>query len=166
MRLQALEDLIASTDRKVIVFAPFKHTLHGIHKHLIAEGYDVAPPIDGDVPQHQRNTIFGMFQNTANYRIPPAHPGTMAHGLMLTSADTIYLVRLDFVERDVWSRPTPRIRLVGQRHRQQILMLQATSPPSAGFYHPAEQAGPGAGQAFLELFEENLATEVNRGGRS
>jgi SNF2 family DNA or RNA helicase len=125
LRLQALEDLIASTDRKVIVFAPFKHTLHGIHKHLAGAGYDVAPYIDGDVLQTERNRIFSRFQNTPSYKVLPAHPGTMAHGLTLTAADTIIWFA-PISSNETFEQANARIRRVGQRHRQQILMLEAT----------------------------------------
>ena len=125
LRLQALEDLIASTDRKVIVFAPFKHTLHGIHKHLDQAGYDVAPYIDGDVGQSERNKIFTAFQNTPKYKVLPAHPGTMAHGLTLTAADTIIWFA-PISSNETFEQANARIRRVGQRHRQQILMLEAT----------------------------------------
>ena len=126
LRLQALEDLIASTDRKVIVFAPFKHTLHGIHKHLTDAGYDVAPYIDGDVLQTERNRIFSAFQNTPRYKVLPAHPGTMAHGLTLTAADTIIWFA-PISSNETFEQANARIRRVGQRHRQQILMLEATA---------------------------------------
>ena len=125
LRLQALEDLIASTDQKVIVFAPFKHTLHGIHKHLDQAGYDVAPFIDGDVIQSERNKIFSAFQNTPKYKVLPAHPGTMAHGLTLTAADTIIWFA-PISSNETFEQANARIRRVGQRHRQQILMLEAT----------------------------------------
>ena len=115
-------------------------------------GYDVAPPIDGDVPQHQRNTIFSTFQNTANYRILPAHPGTMAHGLTLTSADTI-IWYAPISSNETFEQANARIRRVGQRHRQQILMLQATAAERR--VYQILQSKQDLQDKLLELFEEN-----------
>ena len=76
----------------------------------------------------QKHSIY--FQNTSSVKALVAHPVCMSHGLTLTAADTI-----------VWFSPTTsletfeqanaRIRRIGQRHRQQIIMLQST---------PAERA--------------------------
>ena len=152
LRLQALEDLIASTDRKVIVFAPFKHTLHGIHKHLEAAKYDVAPYIDGDVTQSERNRIFSAFQNTPTYKVLPAHPGTMSHGLTLTTADTI-IWYAPISSNETFEQANARIRRVGQRHRQQILMLQAT--PVEKRVYDILQNKQDLQDKLLELFEGN-----------
>ena len=152
LRLQALEDLIASTDRKVIVFAPFKHTLHGIHKHLEKAGYDVAPYIDGDVTQAERNRVFSKFQNTPDYKVLPAHPGTMAHGLTLTAADTI-IWYAPISSNETFEQANARIRRVGQRHRQQILMLQAT--PVEKRVYDILQNKQDLQDKLLEMFEGN-----------
>lgn len=124
-RLQRLLDDVEATERKVIVFVPYKHALAGIHETLTKEGFDVAQPVSGDMPQSQRNAIFAAFQQTDKYKVLPAHPQCMAHGLTLTAASTI-----------IWFSPTPdleifeqanaRIRRVGQKSRQQILMYQST----------------------------------------
>ena len=124
-RLQALEDLILSTDRKVIVFAPFRHTLDGIHKHLSKAGYDVANPISGDMPQTERNEIFNHFQNTSKYKVIAAHPKTMAHGLTLTAADTIVWFA-PITSNETFEQANARIRRIGQRHKQQVLLMHAT----------------------------------------
>jgi SNF2 family DNA or RNA helicase len=124
-RLDALSDLVEGAARKVIVFVPFKHALAGIHARLTKEGFDVAPPISGDTPANERGRIFNVFQNTDKHKVLAAHPQCMAHGITLTAADTI-----------VWFSPTPdleifeqanaRIRRVGQKHKQQVLMFQST----------------------------------------
>jgi SNF2 family DNA or RNA helicase len=124
-RLQRLLDDVEATERKVIVFVPYKHALAGIYETLSKAKFDVARPVSGDMPQSERNAIFAAFQNTDKYKVLAAHPQCMAHGLTLTAASTI-----------IWFSPTPdleifeqanaRIRRVGQKSRQQILMYQST----------------------------------------
>ena len=123
-RLEALVDAVNATDRKVIVFVPFKHALAGIAKRLTSEGYDVRE-ISGDTPKGDRDNIFNLFQNTSAVKVIVAHPMTMAHGLTLTAADTIiWFAPLPNLE--IFEQANARIRRVGQKHRQQILMFQAT----------------------------------------
>jgi SNF2 family DNA or RNA helicase len=52
-RIDALMDAIESTDRKVLVFAPFKHALAGISAALTSQGYEHAT-VDGDTPASTR----------------------------------------------------------------------------------------------------------------
>lgn len=123
-RLTALVDAVNATDQKVIVFVPFVHALAGIKAKLTSEGYDVRA-VSGDTPKSERDDIFNLFQNTGAIKVIVAHPQCMAHGLTLTAASTI-----------IWFAPTPnleifeqanaRIRRIGQKHKQQILMFQAT----------------------------------------
>ena len=123
-RLTALVDAINATDQKVIVFVPFVHALDGIKARLTSGGYDVRQ-VSGSTPKSERDEIFNLFQNTGAIKVICAHPQCMAHGLTLTAASTI-----------IWFAPTPnleifeqanaRIRRIGQKHKQQILMFQAT----------------------------------------
>lgn len=123
-RLTAVVDAVNSTDRKVIVFVPFKHALAGVAKRLTEEGHDVRE-VSGDTPRGERDNVFNLFQNTQAVKVIVAHPACMSHGLTLTAADTI-----------IWFAPVPnletfeqanaRIRRIGQKHKQQILMFQAT----------------------------------------
>lgn len=123
-RLTALVDAVNSSDRKIIVFVPFVHALEGIRARLASEGYDVRA-VSGATPRGERDQIFNLFQNTSGVKVICAHPQCMAHGLTLTAADTI-----------IWFAPVPnleifeqanaRIRRIGQKHRQQILMFCAT----------------------------------------
>jgi len=123
-RLDAVVDIVNATDRKVIVFVPFKHALAGISKRLTSEGYDVRE-ISGDTPKKDRDETFTLFQNTSAVKVIVAHPATMAHGLTLTAADTIvWFAPLPNLE--IFEQANARIRRVGQKHKQQILMLQST----------------------------------------
>lgn len=123
-RLNAIVDIVNSTDRKVIVFAPFVHALEGIAKRLTSEGYDVRT-ISGDTPKSERDESFNLFQNSSAIKVLVAHPQTMAHGLTLTAADTI-IWAAPITSLEIFLQANARIRRVGQKHKQQIIMLQAT----------------------------------------
>lgn len=152
-RLTALVDAINSTDRKVIVFVPFVHALEAIKKRLTLEGYDVRS-VSGATARGEREETFNLFQNTDSVKVIVAHPQCMAHGLTLTAADTI-----------IWFAPTPnleifeqanaRIRRIGQKHKQQVLMFSATKAEQK--MYAKLRAKQKVQDMLLELFAE--ATE-------
>lgn len=154
-RIQALMDAIESTDRKVLVFAPFKHALGGISEALTSEGYEHAV-IDGDTPATERARIFSLFQNTDKYRIILAHPQCLAHGITLTAADTVIWFA-PVMSLEIYDQANHRIRRVGQAHKQLILHLQST-PVERKIYKMLQNKQKIQDQ-LLKLFEED--TDLN-----
>jgi SNF2 family DNA or RNA helicase len=124
-RLEALTDAIASTNEKVIVFAPFTHALAGIKERLERDGIETAI-ISGDTPKGDRDGIFSAFQGTSKYKVIAAHPATMSHGLTLTAADTIVWFG-PTTSLEIFEQANARIRRIGQTKKQQILMFQGTA---------------------------------------
>lgn len=124
LRLEALVDAVMSTNQKVIVFVPFKHALHGIVERLEKEGVDCRQ-VSGDTPKGQRDQIFATFQSTNMIKVLAAHPQCMSHGLTLTAADTIIWFA-PTTSLEVFEQANARIRRIGQKHKQQILMFQST----------------------------------------
>lgn len=121
-RVDMLIELVEEAARKVIIFAPYRHHIAGLSKHLDAAGIEHAV-VHGDVKD--REEIFGFFQNTDKYRVLLAHPQCMAHGVTLTAADTI-IWYLPTASLEIYEQANARIRRVGQKHKQQILHLQGT----------------------------------------
>ncbi len=124
-RLDAMMNIINDTDRKVIVFSPYTHALGGIVTRLGKEGVECAK-IDGSVSVKDRSTIFPLFQNTDKYKVLAAHPVSMSHGLTLTAADTIIWFG-PTTSLETFEQANARIRRIGQKHKQQIIMLQSTA---------------------------------------
>jgi len=151
IRLQALEDMIASTNRKVIVFVPFKHALYGLVDYLASRGHDVAPPVSGDTSQTERNTIFSAFQGSSKYKVLAAHPACMSHGLTLTAADTIIWFG-PITSLETFSQANARITRIGQKHRQQVIMLQSTAVERK--IYSLLQRKQAVQERLLEMFEE------------
>lgn len=86
-RLQALAEIIGETEYKALVFVPFVHAVDGVTAYLKHKGFDVAK-VYGDTLAGERDQIFTAFQQSERYDVIVAHPGTMAHGLNLSAADT------------------------------------------------------------------------------
>jgi SNF2 family DNA or RNA helicase len=123
-RITALLDIIASADRKVIVFSPFKSATSGISEALKKEKIEFAE-VTGDTPHKQRSEIFTAFQGTDKYKVLNAHPECMAHGLTLTAADTIVWFG-PVTKLETYEQANARITRVGQAHKQQIIKLVGT----------------------------------------
>lgn len=123
-RVEALMDAINATDRKVLVFAPFKHALAGISDALTLEGIEHAV-VSGDTSEKERSQVFNLFQNTGKYRVLLAHPQCLAHGITLTAADTIIWFA-PVTSLEIYDQANARIRRIGQKHKQLVLHLQST----------------------------------------
>lgn len=149
-RIEALMDIIADTDKKLLVFVPFKHALEGISSALTREVIEHAV-VSGDTPASDRAQIFNLFQNTQKYRVLAAHPQCLAHGITLTAATTIVWFA-PVMDLEIFEQANRRIRRVGQKLKQQIIMLQST-PVEKKIYGMLQRKQKVQSQ-LLELFEE------------
>ena len=150
-RLQALIDTIAAAERKVIVFVPFVHALNGIKERLIAEGID-CETVSGDTSRTERDRLFSLFQSTDKVRVIIAHPQCMAHGVTLTSADTIIWFA-PTTSLEIFEQANARIRRVGQKHKQLVLMFQATDAERK--IYSRLRSKQKVQNSLLEMFEDN-----------
>ena len=150
-RIEALIDAINATDRKVLVFAPFKHALSGISDALTSEGYEHAV-VDGDTDPKKRATVFNLFQNTDKFKVLAAHPKCLAHGITLTAADTVIWFG-PIPDLEIYDQANHRIRRVGQQHKQLILHLQST-PAEKKIYRMLQQKQKVQNE-LLTLFEDH-----------
>lgn len=149
-RLDALIDSVNGSNRKVLVFVPFKHALAGISQALTKEGIEHAV-VSGDTPASERSQVFNLFQNTDKYKVIAAHPQCLAHGITLTAADTVIWFG-PVTSLEIFNQANARIRRVGQQHKQLYLKFCAT-PVEKKIY--AMLDGKQNVQArLLELFEE------------
>lgn len=159
-RVDQLLEIIDQNIRKVLVFAPYRHCLEGLSKIMSERSANDGGPIEHCVVHGQtseRDQIFNAFQNTNKYKVLLAHPQCLAHGLTLTVADTIVWYG-PLADLDIYDQANARIRRVGQKHKQQILHLQAT-PVEKKIY--ALLRGKARVQdQLLDLFEEATAGKI------
>jgi SNF2 family DNA or RNA helicase len=122
-RIAAMLDLIQASEHKVLVFVPYRHAIEGIVDICgrLKVPFDYCM-IHGDTKD--RETLFNAFQNSPQYKVMFAHPGVIHHGLTLTSADTV-IWTCPIASLDVYEQANARIIRVSQKHKQQILHLQA-----------------------------------------
>lgn len=123
-RLERLVDDIEACAEKVLVFVPFVHTLDGIVTHLGKHKIECAA-VSGDTPAGERAKIFNLFQNTNKIKVIVAHPQCMSHGLTLTAATLIIWFGPN-ASLETFDQANARIRRVGQKHKQLILMYAGT----------------------------------------
>ena len=123
-RIDALVETIDQAEQKVLVFVPFIHALDGISAALAKEGIDHAV-VSGATAANTRAEVFNDFQNTTRYKVLLAHPQCLAHGITLTTANTIVWYA-PVTSLEIYEQANARIRRVGQQHKQLILHLQST----------------------------------------
>lgn len=150
-RMNTLVDLIDSTSRKVLVFSPYTHVVAGIAKRLTTEKMDFRT-VTGATSQRERDEIFPLFQRTDAVRVLNAHPACMAHGLTLTAADTVIWYG-PITSLEMFEQANARIRRIGQKHKQQVLMLQST--PAERRIYSLLRAKQKVQDTILELFALN-----------
>lgn len=148
-RIDALTDALDEAEGKVIVFAEFIPTTERLHGILQKKGYDTAL-VNGEVSKRARDVIFNDFQNSMTPRVLVAHPKCMAHGLTLTTADTIIWF-CPTTSYEIYEQACARISRPGQKRKQLIIHLTGT-PVEAKLYKRLQQKASTQG-ALLELFE-------------
>lgn len=87
-RMNLLLEILAETDRKVLIFAMFRSSIDAILTFLTKHNISVGV-IHGGVPANKRGDIINMFQNTPLPQVMLMQPQATAHGITLTAADTV-----------------------------------------------------------------------------
>ena len=87
-RLGVLMEVLEETQRKVLVFAPYRHSIDTISTYLTKQNI-TNMQIHGDISASKRGFIFKKFQEEQDPRVLVIQPQSAAHGVTLTAADTI-----------------------------------------------------------------------------
>jgi len=122
-RVAATKEIIEEAGEKVIVFVPLTGTLHMLEREL-SKLWTVGV-VNGAVSASKRNQIFHDFQHEKDPRVLIAHPGTMAHGLTLTSASTIIWYG-PIASNEQYVQANGRIERIGKRHVSNVVHIEAT----------------------------------------
>ena len=154
-RLNALLEVLEETDRKVIVFVPFKHAIAKISEFLQANGQATAI-INGDVSLSDRTSIFKSFQQPgAEPRIVLIQPQAAAHGVTLTAADTVVFwgPPLGF---ETYHQCIARADRIGQNATKVTVHLFVSSEVERRLYRRLNDLTK-ANVDLVELFEEEFS---------
>lgn len=122
-RINLVKEVIEEAGEKVILFVPLTGTLHMLEKEL--SKYWTVGVVNGEVSSTQRNKIFYDFQHQKDPHVLIAHPGTMAHGLTLTSASTIIWYG-PINSNEVYVQANGRIERIGKRNVSNVIHIEAT----------------------------------------
>lgn len=87
-RLAVLMEVLEETERKVLIFASYRHSIDTIATYLQQHGV-IAEQIHGDVSPAKRTRIFKEFQEKPEPRVLVIQPQAASHGVTLTAADTV-----------------------------------------------------------------------------
>ena len=124
-RLRVVQEIVESTDHKVIVFVPFVSAVNHVAAVLRQEGHTVEC-IHGGVSKNERDRIFRAFQHGDELKVLVAQPAAMSHGLTLTAANTIVWYA-PVHSNDTFVQANGRITRPGQKNNQYIVMLEGTT---------------------------------------
>lgn len=136
-RLSVLKEAMEEADcgpkgeGKCLIFAPFTSTVNLLRKHLddwYKKGHadtGAIRQITGSVSPKERAEIVSKFQSAGVPRIIIADPGTMAHGLTCTAANTIiWYAPTDKPES--WAQGNERILGASQKNTTLVVKIAIT----------------------------------------
>ena len=119
-RLEVLEEVVEESEGKVIVFVPLTAVLENVAARL-SKRWTVAK-VHGETSKSERDQIFGNFQRTDDPHVLVANPGTMSHGLTLTSATNIVWYA-PIYSNDTYEQACARVRRPGQTRTTVIVHI-------------------------------------------
>jgi len=123
-RINAVLEVIRETNRKVLVFVPFTHTIELLRDVLEKEKIS-CEVINGKVNLNKRSQIVADFQSLPDPRVLIIQPQAASHGLTLTEADTIiWYAPVTSVE--TYLQANARIDRPGQKHPMTIVHISGS----------------------------------------
>jgi SNF2 family DNA or RNA helicase len=135
-KFKELDELFEFSERKLIVYAPFKFCLPMIAKRYQDQGFKIGI-VSGDTPKRQRNDLFKQFQD-GDLEMLVAHPQCMAHGLTLTRSNVIaWWGPID--NFDIYDQACGRIKRTGQAKAQYICHLACSKAELAVYKRNASK---------------------------
>jgi SNF2 family DNA or RNA helicase len=122
-RIKLVNELIEQAGEKVIIFVPLTGALNMLVEQL-GKHWSVAF-VDGSVSANKRNKIFQDFQERDDPHVLIAHPGTMSHGLTLTSASSIIWYG-PINSNDQYVQANGRVERIGKRTVSNVIQIVST----------------------------------------
>ena len=151
-RLDTILDVIAETDRKVVIFGTYRTSNLMLQEELTKAGYK-AGRIDGSVGAAERAKILEAFDNDPKLRVLVLNTTAAAFGLELAAADTMVFNGPPMLGGFVYAQALERLSSAKQTAKNINIVHIVGSPEEArGFQQLA--AGKQMGDAINSLFEE------------
>jgi len=176
-RVDAVKEIIETSEGKVIVFVPLTGALESIaveiakmfrsEKHLVETVTDkleggiglnsMVAVVHGGTSKTQRDRVFKEFQQQDEPRVLVANAQTMSHGLTLTAATTIVWYA-PVHSNEIYEQACARVRRPGQNKKTVIVHIAGT-PMEQTIYKrlAAKQSMQGV---LLDMVQENNGVEA------
>ena len=123
-RINVVLEVIQEASNKVLIFAPFTHTIDLLKERMDKEGISAAV-INGAVPANKRGDIIQQFQENPDPHVLIIQPQAASHGLTLTAADTIiWYAPVTSVE--TYLQANARIDRAGQKNAMTIVHVHGS----------------------------------------
>lgn len=122
-RIDTVLEVVEESKAKVIVFVPLTGALNALAD-AVGKHYKVSV-VHGQVSKSQRDEIFHDFMQPQGAKVLIAQPGTMAHGLSLTAADTICWYA-PTNSSETYQQANARIVRPGQKRNTLIVRVQGS----------------------------------------
>jgi len=151
-RLAELMAVIESTDNKILLFVPYRHTLEMLRDELIKAGYSVES-IQGGMPASQRAEAIKRFQTEDDPRILLLSPQATAHGITLTRADQVVWWG-PVSSTEIYLQANSRAHRAGQINKVTVTHLQG-SPVERRMYAML-QSNIDLHQGLVDLYKQVL----------
>ena len=125
-RLAALEELIETATRKVLVMVPLTSVINMLVDHLAKEGHGVIK-INGEVPIKDREKFIAAFRADEKIRVAVCDPQAVAHGINQFAAATTVVWYGPTDKAELWLQGNKRAHRPGQRFPVTIVQFCATN---------------------------------------
>jgi SNF2 family DNA or RNA helicase len=124
-RMNVLKEVIDESSHKVLVFAPYRHSIYAVSQELKKSGYTV-DVIDGSVSVGKRTEIFNKFQTTPDPRVLVIQPQAASHGVTLHAANTVVWWS-PVMSIETYLQANARVHRAGQKNKTTVVHLQGSS---------------------------------------
>jgi SNF2 family DNA or RNA helicase len=158
-RLTALEEVVAETLNKVVVFVPFIHTIDVVSKFLSNSGV-TSEIIQGSVSPGQRSETIKRFQEQTDPRVLIIQPQSAAHGITLTAADTVVFWS-PVMSVETYLQCIARIDRVGQKNSMTVVHLQGSDVERK--MYGMLQGKVDSHQKLVDLYKQELEDDDGHG---
>lgn len=153
-RYRELTAAIDQTDKKVLVFVPFRNAIRMLREKLLQDGYTVEV-VDGSVNPNHRTDIFNAFQNEAAPKVLLLQPAATAHGITLHAADTIVWWG-PVTSTEIYLQANARAHRAGLKHPVTVIHLVG-SPVEVKLYNMLQNRLE-THNALVDMYKEELTT--------
>jgi SNF2 family DNA or RNA helicase len=131
-RMNVLKEIIEEASHKVIVFAPFRHSIEKIMSELNKSKIS-CEAIQGDVSPNKRADIFKRFQETPHPQVLVIQPQAASHGVTLHAAN-VAVFWSPVMSVETYIQCCARIDRAGQKNHMTVVHIQG-SPVERKIYH-------------------------------